>query len=73
MNASSNSKIQAVSLRGSLADKFHNMMANSRQSRCRKFIEELLLTNDPAVEKRLNDGVMIIGMHAEIGKFPPDW
>lgn len=73
MNSSSNSGIRAVSLRGSLADRFHNMMTNSNQSRCQKFIEELLVSDDPAVEKRICDGVMIIGMQAEIGEFPPDW
>jgi hypothetical protein len=37
------------------------------------FIERLLSTDDPAIEKRLGAGALIIGRHDEIGKFLPDW
>ncbi len=61
-----------ISLRGTLADKYHRlMMSDVDKAAC--FIRELASTSNFNVERHYDGEHIVIGLHSERGRFFPDW
>jgi len=67
------SVIVNTSLRGSLAAKYLWLREQLGAEYADGFVETLLTSNSPGIERRLVGDCVVIGLAAERGVFPPDW
>lgn len=62
-----------ISLRGSLASTYHQILLGQGMVDGDRYIESLLSSSDPNLEKRANGGQIVMGLKTDRGLFPPDW
>jgi hypothetical protein len=62
-----------VSLRGSLAGEYFQLVSKSDRKGCKAFLNELLLSDDIDLLKIKYTGCLVIGRKSEVGMYFPDW
>ena len=62
-----------LSLRGSLAQEFVSLARRQTAEIAEKYVDTLIESQDPDLDKRFEGGVLIIGRVKERGRYPPDW
>lgn len=62
-----------ISLRGSLASRYYELMSNSSKHEAVQFIRELLYSNDGDLLKFRDGQRIVIGLCSEKGMYFPDW
>jgi len=62
-----------VSLRGSLASQYYELLNKKSKNEATSFIEHLLKSTDIDIVRNFADEAIIIGRKSERGHFIPDW
>ncbi len=63
----------SVSLRGSLAGQYYELLSSRDKIACSDYVQELLFSEDPDLIKYQEEWVIVIGRNSERGRFFPDW
>lgn len=63
----------SVSLRGSLAGQYRDLLINGDTNTAQEMINRLLVTPHPDVLRAYEDDMVVIGLRSERGRFFPDW
>ena len=62
-----------ISLRGSLADKYHHMVMEHGTSEGDAYIESLMYSTDQNLEKHTIGNQIVMGLESDKGLFLPEW
>lgn len=62
-----------ISLRGSLADNYQNLIERGMSEEAKRLLDNLLSSNDTGLLRYPEGNYIVVGLQSERGKYFPDW